>query len=209
MSRTSTPTSRWTTRPSRRKPAVEGPEPRILGVDPGSITSGWALLGGTPSRPRVLDSGVIPLKSSLPFSQRLATLHRTFEELLRGLRPETAAVEAPFHGASARAALQLAHARGVILAALGNAGVEVAEYSPATVKKAVTGNGRADKAQVDHMVGRLLLGAPGGERPHDLSDALAVALCHLAHHAHDSALRAGRGSPEPRVVNRATPGSSS
>jgi crossover junction endodeoxyribonuclease RuvC len=169
----------------------------VLGVDPGSIISGWALLGGTPSRPRVLESGVIPLGKGEPFARRLATLHRAFEELLRELRPASAAVEAPFHGASARAALQLAHARGVILAVLGNAGVEVAEYSPATVKKTVTGNGRAGKAQVDHMVGRLLPDAPDGHRPHDLSDALAIALCHLIHGAHASAIRAGAARSSP------------
>jgi crossover junction endodeoxyribonuclease RuvC len=145
----------------------------------------------------VLDSGVIPLGRKAPFARRLATLHDAFEKLLLDLRPASAAVEAPFHGASARAALQLAHARGVILAALGSAGVEVTEYSPATVKKAVTGHGRADKAQVDHMVGRLLPGMPEDVRPHDLSDALAVALCHLIHHAHASAVRAAARRSAP------------
>jgi len=87
-------------------------------------------------------------------------------------------VEAPFHGASARAALQLAHARGVVLAALGSAKVPVFEYSPATIKKAVTGSGRAEKAQVEAMVGRLV---PGGVPPGkpDMADAIAAALCHL------------------------------
>jgi crossover junction endodeoxyribonuclease RuvC len=87
-------------------------------------------------------------------------------------------VESPFHGPNARAALQLAHARGVVLACLGQAGIQVAEYSPATIKKAITGTGKADKEQVQAMV-RRLLGNPADES-RDVSDALAVAYCHLA-----------------------------
>ena len=85
--------------------------------------------------------------------------------------------QAPFHGVNARAALQLAHARGVLLAVLAGAGVPVAEYAPATVKKAVAMNGRAEKAQVQAMVS-LLLGLDEPLKQPDLADALAVALCH-------------------------------
>ena len=151
---------------------------RVLGIDPGSLRTGWGLVTGGPSDARVVDCGVVTLGSRRPLPDRLATLYRGMEELIRRLEPSTAAVEAPFFGAGARSALQLAHARGVILAALGNAGVEVAEYSPATVKKSVTGSGRADKTQVGRMVVQLLrLSEPPA--PHDLSDALAVALCHM------------------------------
>jgi crossover junction endodeoxyribonuclease RuvC len=111
-------------------------------------------------------------------ASRLACLHREFERVVARLSPDAAAVESPFHGSSARSALQLAHARGVILEVLATAGVEVAEYTPAAVKKSVTGNGRAEKEQVRAMV-RHLVGMQESERSHDISDAIAVALCHL------------------------------
>ena len=98
-----------------------------------------------------------------------------------------AAVEAPFHGVSARAALQLAHARGVILAALAGERVPVIEYSPAVIKKTVTGSGRADKVQVQTMV-RHALGDQLARLSSDLADALAAALCHMAHARFEAAI---------------------
>jgi crossover junction endodeoxyribonuclease RuvC len=153
---------------------------RILGVDPGTRSTGWGLIGGSVSDPRLLESGRIRLGAENdPLAVRLARLHLEFGELIHRLRPNTSAVESPFHGINARSALQLAHARGVILAALAVAGIDVAEYTPATVKKSVTGNGRAPKPQVDAMVGRLLGRAELIEAG-DPADALAVALCHIA-----------------------------
>ena len=149
---------------------------RILGVDPGSIATGWGVLVGSSHRPRLGDCGVIRL-SDRHFAQRLARLQTEFEQLVEEAHPTVAAVETLFTGASARSALQLAHARGVILAVLARAEVSVAEYTPATVKLSVTGSGRADKEQVRMMVMRLL-DLELGNRPTDLSDALAVALCH-------------------------------
>lgn len=112
-------------------------------------------------------------------AERLDVLYTELSQVVERLSPGFAAVEAPFHGVSARSSLQLAHARGVILAVLGRAGVPVAEYAPAAVKVSVTGNGRAEKTQVQAMVTRLL---PAVDRdlPHDTYDALAVALCHLS-----------------------------
>ncbi len=152
---------------------------RILGVDPGTYRTGWGLIGGAPARPVLLDCGEITLADGEPLPARLHRLRVEFEALLARLGPGAAAVEAPFHGANARAALQLAHARGVVLALLGGAGIPVAEYAPATIKKSVTGNGRAEKAQVQAMVGRLL-GLRTSAREADRADALAVALCHAA-----------------------------
>ena len=127
----------------------------------------------------MIGCGEIRPGDSLPFAERLHRLHVGIEAVVLSHRPDSAAVESPFHGASARSALQLAHARGVILAVLGGAGIQVAEYAPATVKKAVAGNGRAEKAQVRAMVLRLL-GCDLPSESTDLSDALAVALCHLS-----------------------------
>ena len=162
---------------------AEGPpaareEGLILGVDPGSVATGWGLVGGSGARPALIEAGVIRMAARLPFAERLHRLRCEFEGLLLRLRPAEAAVEAPFHGPNSRAALQLAHARGVVLAALGGAGVPVTEYAPASVKKAVTGSGSAEKAQVQAMIGRLL-GLPRAPESADEADALAVAICHL------------------------------
>lgn len=152
---------------------------RVLGVDPGTLLTGWGLVGGTSSSPTLIECGVIRLRHAGSMARRLALIHEEIATLVVRLAPTVAAVEAPFHGVSARAALQLAHGRGAVLAALGSGGLEVAEYSPAQVKKSLVGSGRADKAQVGTMVARLLGESPGVRTP-DVSDALAVALCHLA-----------------------------
>lgn len=176
---------------------------RILGIDPGSQVTGWGLLAGSAAEPRLLEAGVLRLGAG-DLAKRLALLQEQLAQLVSRLRPTAAAVESPFHGASARSALQLAHARGVILAVLAAAEVEVAEYTPATVKKAVTGSGRADKRQVASMVGRLL-GGPPPSGSHDLTDALALALCHLASAAHRAAVSRARDS-RPARHDGAIPG---
>jgi crossover junction endodeoxyribonuclease RuvC len=130
-------------------------------------------------------------RPGIPLERRLDRLATEFSAVVARLGPESAAVEAPFHGADARAALLLSHARGVILAGLAAAGIAVAPYSPATVKKAVTGNGRASKAQVRSMVERLLGPTVCGQ-PTDLADALAVAWCHAASRGYLERVQAGR-----------------
>ena len=165
---------------------------RVLGIDPGSWNTGWGLLDGSPSEPRLVDCGVIRLGKRGSFASRLSHLQGEISDLVDRVRPELAAVEAPFHGASARAALQLAHARGVVLAVLAGSGLEVAEYAPAAVKKAITGNGRADKRQVRKMV-QALLGRAAESRSNDVSDALAVSLCHLSCHGFREAVARGAG----------------
>jgi crossover junction endodeoxyribonuclease RuvC len=143
------------------------------------LNTGWGVLTGTPARPEVVDCGLVRLEPLPTLPERLALLQRALREVVERLQPTVAAVEAPFHGASARSALQLAHARGVILAVLGDAGVSVVEYAPAKIKKSVTGDGRAEKARISAMVVQLLGARVEGER-HDVHDALAVALCHLS-----------------------------
>ena len=122
--------------------------------------------------------GEIRLAEASELAARLAILHEGITRVIAQHEPSEAAVEAPFHGVSARSALLLAHARGVILASLGTSNVPVHEYSPATIKKAVTGSGRADKLQVESMVSRLVPGDGPRGRP-DVADAVAAALCHL------------------------------
>lgn len=144
---------------------------------------------------------MIEIAASGAFSLRLCRLQSELQSLLLRLQPTAAAVESPFHGVNPRSALQLAHARGVVLAVVAGIGIEIVEYAPAAVKKSVTGTGRADKAQVEFMVARTL--GPGAARScGDRADALAVALCHLF--ATGSGLRraeavaASRAPSEPR-----------
>lgn len=161
---------------------------RILGVDPGSKCAGWAVVGGTSQRPVLLSSGEFDFPDCRIFAERLSRLYDAVKLVVERFEPTEAAVEAPFHGVNARSALQLAHARGVILAVLGGARVPVFEYTPATIKKAVTGNGRAEKAQVQSMVGRLMPDARPVDRS-DVADAIAAALCHLFGAGMNDALR--------------------
>ena len=162
------------------------------------------MLGGSFHRPALIDSGVIEITTSGAFPSRLARLQRELEDLLGRLQPTAAAVESPFHGINPRSALQLAHARGVILAVVARVGIEIVEYAPAAVKKSVTGTGRADKAQVEFMVARTL-GSGAARSCGDRADALAVALCHLVaissgiRRAEAAAAASPRGvPPEPR-----------
>jgi len=138
----------------------------------------------------------MPEKSAL--ADRLARLHAGIAAVVREHAPTEAAVEAPFHGVSARSALQLAHARGVVLAVLGISGLQVFEYSPATIKKAVTGNGRAEKEQVELMVARLVMGGGPPGKP-DIADAIAAAVCHLFGAGPADALRRAEASSAPRA----------
>lgn len=150
---------------------------RILGVDPGSYATGWGVLGALHRRtPAVVECGLVRLPRKDRFEVRLHRLHDAIAEVVARMRPDVACVEAPFHGVNPRSALQLTHARGVVLAALGSAGVRVEEVPPATVKQVVTGSGRAGKEQVQSMI-RRVLGIAEELASEDVSDALAVAYC--------------------------------
>lgn len=157
---------------------------RILGLDPGSLHTGYGLLEKHGSSLRPIEAGRISCPKDVPLPVRLARLYSSLGELIDRLQPELAVLETPFHGLNSRSLIVLAEARGVLLAALAARGLEIREYSPAEIKSAVTGNGRADKSQVARMV-RLLLEvrgsgtgpAPGPAWALDATDALAVAIC--------------------------------
>lgn len=148
----------------------------ILGVDPGSIRTGYGAIATDGRRHRLVEMGVFspPPKASLP--ERLRVLHQAVAGVIHRLSPDLLAVEDVFHARNARSALILGHVRGVVVLAGAEAGLEVAAFSPASVKSHVTGYGRAEKAQVALMVSRLLA-LPRDEPPGDATDALAVALC--------------------------------
>lgn len=148
----------------------------ILGADPGSLRTGYGAIQSDGRRHSVLAQGVIapPPRASLP--EKLRLIHAQLADLIERLGAEALAVEGVFHAANARSALVLGHVRGVVLLAGAQAGLLISEFPPATVKAAVTGNGRAEKSQVAFMVTRLLaLGT--AQAPGDATDALAVALC--------------------------------
>ena len=151
---------------------------RIFGIDPGSERTGYGCVETDGRRHHLVACGAITALAGDPFPQRLARIHRELAALLASCKPDCVAVENLFHATNARSALKLGHARGVAILAAVEAGCEVVEYTPAEVKRAVVGYGRAEKQQVQQMV-KLLLGLSEAPSPFDASDALAVAICHM------------------------------
>lgn len=149
----------------------------ILGVDPGSLRTGYGAIDTDGRRHRLIEKGFLAASSRLPLPSRLRHIHEGIRELIVRLQPDVLAVEDVFHAANTRTALVLGHVRGVVLLAGAEAGLPVHEFPPATVKQQVTGFGRAEKQQVAFMVSRLLE-LPGEGEAGDAADALAVALCH-------------------------------
>jgi crossover junction endodeoxyribonuclease RuvC len=148
---------------------------RILGIDPGSRVLGYAVVDAG-ARLGYVECGVLTAPARHPLEKRLAELSSGLEEIIAELRPDEVAVEDVFTSRNARSALALGHARGVVLAVAGRAGLRVSAYAPARVKLAVTGRGRAPKEQVARMV-RALMGMTTLPRA-DAADALAVAVAH-------------------------------
>ena len=151
---------------------------RIFGIDPGSERTGYGCLETDGRRHRLVACGSLSAPVSATFPERLFGIHAGLVALLADHRPDLVAIENIFHARNVRSALKLGHARGVALLAASQAGIPVAEYAPAEIKRAVVGFGRAEKHQVGQMV-KLLLGLEDVPSPHDVADALAVAICHI------------------------------
>jgi crossover junction endodeoxyribonuclease RuvC len=152
---------------------------KVLGIDPGTAVMGYGVVESVPGRhPRLLECGILSTGARDPLPRRLRILHDGVVALIGRHEPEAVAVESAFYGKNVRTAVVLSHARGVILLAAEQAGVEIAEYSPAFIKKTIVGRGAALKPQVGYMVAQLLrLKAPPS--PYDAADGVAVALTHL------------------------------
>jgi crossover junction endodeoxyribonuclease RuvC len=148
---------------------------RILGVDPGSNATGFGVIECAGARLAHVVHGTLRPGRSGGLAARLHDLHRAIGDVIAQHRPDVASVEQVFVAASPRAALVLGQARGAVLAALGETGLVIREYAPAEIKRAVTGNGRAAKPQVQRMVRSLL--SLSDTPPADASDALAAAIC--------------------------------
>lgn len=153
------------------------PEGPVLGIDPGVSTCGYGAVEGRGTRIRAVAAGVLRTRPEDPLPERLGALEREIGALLAELRPSSLAVERVLFQVNVRTAMSVGQASGVALLAAARVGIPVASYSPNEVKLAVTGDGRADKRQVQQMIARLLdLDAP--PRPPDAADALALAVCH-------------------------------
>jgi crossover junction endodeoxyribonuclease RuvC len=165
---------------------------RVLGIDTGSRVTGYGVIDIDGADCVFVDCGIIRVLASTPLSVRLKTIHEGVAAVIEKLRPDETAFESVFHSANIQSALKLGHARGVCIHAAAAADLPVYEYTPAEVKSAVTGYGRAEKPQVQQMVRALLKVATEKFDSYDASDALAVALCHAHTHRFKKLAVAGR-----------------
>jgi len=152
---------------------------RALGVDPGTAVTGYGIVEGRRGTPgRLIECGVVRPGRGTAMPARLETLYDGVRDVLANHKPDVVAVESIFYSKNVRTSLMMSHARGVILLAAAQAGLPVAEFAPAAVKKAVVGRGRATKTQVALMVQQLLrLRRP--PQPADAADGVAIALAFL------------------------------
>lgn len=151
---------------------------RILGIDPGSVTTGFGVVDYEKGKLALVEQGTIGTRRGAELAERLETIHSQLVAVIARSRPESMAVETPFAGKNMQSLIQLSHARGVILLAARTSGLPVFEYAPRAVKNAVVGYGAAEKEQVAKMVRILLPGCTSLKLAPDASDALAIAICH-------------------------------
>lgn len=150
---------------------------RILGIDPGTATIGFGVIETDRGTPRLLTAGHISTAKTLSTAARLTELATDLKTLCAEWKPDVCAVEELFFSKNVKTALKVSQARGVILHTLHEIGYPVAEYNPLQIKTAVTGDGRADKKQIQKMV-KIILKLDTLPKPDDAADALAIAMCH-------------------------------
>ncbi|MCY7402147.1 MAG: crossover junction endodeoxyribonuclease RuvC [Nocardioides sp.] len=175
---------------------------RVLGIDPGLTRCGVGVIDGSVGRPLTLvDVGVIRTSSDLPIAQRLVSIERGLDAWIEEHQPDAVAVERVFARSDSSTIMGTAQASGIALVVAARRGLPIAMHTPSEVKAAVSGNGRADKAQVTAMVTRILrLAEP--PRPADAADALALAITHMWRGAAQSRIEAAVTAASP---TRATP----
>jgi len=165
---------------------------RILGVDPGSICTGFGVIEESRGKLVLVEQGSISTARGAELADRLCHIHESLLSVIARTSPAAVAVETPFAGQNAKSLIQLAHARGVILLAVRSANLPVFEYAPRSIKSAVVGYGGAEKEQVAKMVRLLISGCAAQVMSTDASDALAVAICHAHTHATSVRLKIAR-----------------
>ena len=172
--------------PPRKSSAGRPHRETILGIDPGSLVTGWGLVELEGQRLRYQSHGVIGLSASLSLAGRLSQVYRGLHEIIEHYHPTTVSLEKVFFSRNVQSALKLGQARGVALLAAAEHQLGVAEYSAAEIKVAVVGYGRATKEQVQKMVSALL--SVRGAMRADAADALAAAICHIHRRAYQASV---------------------
>jgi crossover junction endodeoxyribonuclease RuvC len=150
---------------------------KILGVDPGTATTGFGVIEKNGSTLKFVDAGVITTMPEMSMPNRLAIIHEELGQLITEHHPQVVAVELLYFATNVTTAITVGQARGVILLSAAEAGLSVAEYTPLQVKQAVTGYGKADKKQVQEMV-KMMLKLSSIPKPDDAADGLAIAITH-------------------------------
>ncbi len=150
---------------------------RILGIDPGYGITGFGVIEAQRGRTTLINCGAITTPAGMDFSARLEVIYEDMKKLLEVAKPDAVAIEELFFGQNVTTGIGVAQARGVVLLAIRQAGLEVTQYKPAQIKQAVVGYGNATKHQVQDMT-RRLLGLQQMPKPDDAADAIAIALCH-------------------------------
>lgn len=153
----------------------------VLGIDPGTATTGYGLVEYRGGREIMLDYGTIRTPATLEMPLRLCAINRELHTLLQEFKPDAVAIEQLFFHKNTKTAITVAQSRGVAVMTAASAGFTVAEYTPLQVKQAVVGYGKAEKKQVQIMV-QQILGMKELPRPDDAADALAIAICHIHSH---------------------------
>jgi len=154
---------------------------RVIGIDPGLANTGWGILDADGTKLLHVDHGSIITDSSMEEQERLLTVFKRITELIEAFKPDLVGVEALYFAKNRRSAIPVAQARGVVLVAAARAGLATESHTPQDIKQALTGNGRAEKHQVQEMV-RLILGLSQIPQPDHAADALAAAVC--SYHLH-------------------------
>ena len=152
---------------------------KIIGIDPGTATTGFGVIEFERGHIKLLDYGCIETKAGLPPHVRLQQIAEDLEYLVKKWKPDEAAVEEIFFSKNVKTAISVAQARGVILERLSSKGVQISEYKPNEIKETVCGDGAADKKSLQKMV-QLLLKLEKKPHPDDAADAIAAALCHAS-----------------------------
>jgi crossover junction endodeoxyribonuclease RuvC len=151
---------------------------RVLGIDPGSESMGYGIVDTDGRKHRLVAVGAIRAPRQASFATRLLNVDTHLSSIIEQYAPQVCSIEDTFYAVNVKTAIKLGHVRGVALVAAARAGLAIFEYSPASIKSALVGYGRAEKAQVGEMV-RLLLNLRAVPEPHDAADALAAAICHI------------------------------
>jgi crossover junction endodeoxyribonuclease RuvC len=166
----------------------------ILGVDPGTLVTGYGVIEARNGKLKVLDYDVVKNRSEQSMPIRLRAIYSTLCKVIERYHPDEFAIETAFYGKNAQSAMKLGHARGVSILAAVNAEIPTTEYSPREVKRAVVGSGAASKDQVSFMI-QSILNLKSPSKYYDATDALAVAVCHF--HKSAKSLRSRKGVPNP------------